>query len=126
MKLLRSSLQIRSCTYDFTKDGGALGVYKTGVVIPSNCLIYQVAVEPVATLIGGGAGFKFKLGYNSQADYFIPETGPAIVSLDRANSYALAPSLYVSTGEEVIFTITSDVITAGSVKFHLLFIDSLY
>lgn len=126
MKKLNSSLQLQSSTWDFAKDG-ITGDFKTGIIIPSYCIITSFIFEVQQDIVGN---FQLNIGTTSNNLYYYDAGGITQVGFLRiASSPIILNVANVSNGEEIVLNFGNlpfvPTITAGSLKLHFEYINSI-
>ena len=108
--------------YDFAVDGGAEGVFNTGVFVPPQCMPVFVISQPILDFVSPDG--IFKIGTAAVNDTFLSEV-PVINFNNGAGEagFKVATRIIstVGAGGELLLELTGGVITEGAIKFACTF-----
>jgi hypothetical protein len=122
--------------YDFTTQGGGVGVYHTGIFLVSNILVTKLWTYcSVGLTSGSSAELRVEVGSiqiipntlystfpsqgnasNMIASIVTAETGAGLNPVSVSGS-ALDTAIYVATAGEVVYYIAAHALTAGALTF---------
>lgn len=117
--VLQFAKQVQAVTWDFSKDGGAVGDVSFGVKLPAGAIVTSVLSDE-ETAVTGATSVTLKAGSTSLTGA-IDFTGDAgIQSRALAGS---AAGIKLSAASELKITIATNAATAGKVTFYVEFIE---
>ncbi len=112
--VLEFSKQLSVCTWDFSKDGGAVGDISFGVQLPANAIVTNVWTDE-ETAVTGATAITLKAGSTSLTGA-LDMTGDSGV---KARSLAVADAVKLTSASELKITIATNPATAGKVSFYV-------
>lgn len=117
--VLQFAKQVQAVTWDFSKDGGAVGDVSFGVKLPAGAIVTSVLSDE-ETSVTGATSVTLKAGST-------PLTGAIDFTGDAGiQSRALAGSaagIKLSTASELKITIATNAATAGKATFYVEFVE---
>jgi len=116
-KKIAVAFKVQGFLWSFAANGGAIGNYKTGIVIPAGCTFYWATAVIVEDFTSAGA-------CNANAGYVGFLTQIATIAIGVAGTFSLNQTTTVSPGGEVVFSIDTNPATAGAVKFEIGYMES--
>lgn len=111
--------KIQAFTYDFTRDGGALGSYGTGIFIPNAISILTRITYRIIASVTGGMGSNIQIGWAGGLSLIDQQPTPITANLTSG----LLNNVVSPVGFEILFTIDTAALTAGKVVIALEYID---
>lgn len=117
--VLQFAKQVQAVTWDFSKDGGAVGDISFGVKLPAGAIVTSVLSDE-ETAVTGATSVTLKAGSTSLTGA-VDFTGDAgIQSRALAGS---AAGIKLSVASELKITIATNAATAGKVTFYVEFVE---
>lgn len=116
----RSAKKIQSFAFDFSKDSGAIGVYKAGITIPKNAFCYNWQLWCTSAVNGFGS---ITVGVVGQPLYYI--TGPAAFPFPVGNVNDNVLDV-IGLGLPLIMSIVGGPITSGKFIYSILYYESVF
>ena len=117
--VLQFAKQVQAVTWDFSKDGGAVGDVSFGVKLPAGAIVTSVLSDE-ETAVTGATSITLKAGSTSLTGA-VDFTGDAgIQSRALAGS---AAGIKLSAASELKITIATNAATAGKVTFYVEFVE---
>lgn len=113
--VLQFAKQLSACTYDYSKDGGAVGTYLFGQSLPAGAIVTNVWTDE-ETAVTGATSITLKAGSTPLTDAL------NLISSAGTNSQALASSasaIKVTSASELQIAIATNAATAGKVTFYV-------
>lgn len=120
MQNLKSEIKIQSSTYDFSKDGGEVGVIPTTIVIPKGCQHLTSSINVVEDTYTS-AGFP-DLTIETSTGFVLDEIASGVnplTAVDGATNFIKIP---ISNGLPLNMRINTDAIIRGKVEFSIAYI----
>lgn len=113
--VLQFAKQLSACTYDYSKDGGAVGTYLFGQSLPAGAIVTNVWSDE-ETAVTGATSVTLKAGSTALTGA-LDFTGDAgIQSRALAGS---AAGIKVTSASELQIAIATNAATAGKVTFYV-------
>lgn len=121
MANFNGSLKSYNILYDFDIDGGAIGSIPMGLFIPKNVLILNSAFQCI-TSFSGGAGATFSVGILNDLTAFLGLSSGVVTAAGNTGNgiYTVRPEIVMTESTEVLFTIGTNIITAGSMILTMI------
>jgi len=121
---MRSVSTLKNVTfiYDFAVDGGAVGIFNTGVFVPLGCMPTFLISKSILDIVSGAG--VVKIGTAAANTAFLPELGAQLFNDGSPEAgYRIANQINntITAGGEILFELTVGVITEGAVKFALFY-----
>jgi hypothetical protein len=112
----------KSCIFDFTVNGGAIGTIDLGTSVPGGdtiVSIYYTVISPILTVaVNVDAGFKFLGGVGFiKAAHTVAVLNAAMGTWFINDTYALRKNAVGTTNNIEIMLSTASLITGGSLLF---------
>jgi len=112
--VLQFSKQLSACTWDYSKDGGAIGTISFGQSLPAGAIVTNVWTDE-ETAVTGATSITLKAGSTSLTGA-LDMTGDSGV---KARSLAVADAVKLSSASELNIAIATAAATAGKVTFYV-------
>lgn len=112
---------IQWCTYDFSADGGAVGLIQfTGAVLPAGSIVTNVWSDEVTAVTSGGAAtIQLKAG---ATDLTGDEAFTAYVGTESRALASSATAIKLAAASQLNMSIETAAVTAGKVRFAVEYI----
>lgn len=117
--VLQFAKQVQAVTWDFSKDGGAVGDVSFGVKLPAGAIVTSVLSDE-ETAVTGATSVTLKAGSTSLTDAINFTLDAGIQSRALAGS---AAGIKLSAASELKITIATNAATAGKVTFYVEFVE---
>jgi hypothetical protein len=117
--VLQFAKQVQAVTWDFSKDGGAIGDIGFGVSLPAGAIVTSVLSDE-ETAVTGATSVTLKAGSTSLTGAINFTTDAGIQSRALAGS---AAGIKLSSASELKITVATAAATAGKVTFYVEFIE---
>lgn len=112
--VLQFAKQLSACTWDFSKDGGAVGSIFFNQSLPAGAIVTNVWTDEETTVTGATA-VTLKAGSTALTGA-LDMTGDSGV---KARSLAVADAVKLTSASELNIAIATNAATAGKVTFYV-------
>lgn len=113
--VLQFAKQLSACTYDFSKDGGAVGTYLFGQSLPAGAIVTNVWTDE-ETAVTGATSITLKAGSTALTGALDLTASSGVQSAALAGS---AAGIKVTSASELQIAIATNAATAGKVTFYV-------
>lgn len=114
--VLQFAKQLSACTYDYSKDGGAVGTYLFGQSLPAGAIVTNVWTDE-ETAVTGATSITLKAGSTALTGA-LDFTGVGESGV-KARSLASGDAIKLSSASELQIAIATAAATAGKVTFYV-------
>jgi len=118
MQILKSNILIQSCTWDFEKDGGAVGLQQTKIVIPAGAIIVLVLIRVIENVnsLSTQINIQDSTGFGLSSVPVFPAA--VITPADSTTSTTQT----ISNGLPLVMEIFLNPVTSGKVAFDVVYV----
>lgn len=121
MQIIKSSLLVQSCLYDFSKDGGAIGIIQTSLIIPNGAQIILVSWNVLEDTFSTGIEPDIVIQKSTGTNLAEVYSGSNPLTIADSGTEALI-KLPISNGLPLILNITGEALISGKIIFSVTYI----
>ena len=113
--------------WDFAKDGGAIGAYNMGHVVPDNSIVERAFFEVITEPVSSGSTATVALSVESANDIktATDEDSLTVGLYEGVSTGTMATAIKTTANREITLTIASEALTAGKIVLYLDYRDGL-